>query len=248
MFTKIISALLFLLVKGENMKIIGIIGGMGPAATLDLYSKIVALTPANKDQDHIHVIIDSYAQIEDRTAFIENRGENPLPKLCEAAIRLEKAGADALIMPCNTAHYFVDDILKKVNIPLIHIVEATAKAVKTRHPKAKKIGLLATSGTKKAGVYSKVLMGYGFELIELPENVEKDVMACIYSGVKAGKIQEYAPLFQKSVDETERLGADVLIAGCTEIPLLMPYIKSSKPIVDATLELAKAAVKFATGK
>lgn len=230
------------------MKTIGIIGGMGPAATIDLYSKIVALTPAMRDQDHIHVIIDSYAQIEDRTAFIENRGVNPLPKLCEAATRLEKAGAEALIMPCNTAHYFAEDILKMVNIPLIHIVESTAKAIKKNHPEAKKIGLLATSGTKKAGVYSKILNEYGFELVELPENVEKNIMTCIYSGVKAGKIKEYAPIFQKCVEEVERQGADVMIAGCTEIPLLMPYIKSKKPIVDATLELAKAAVEFATKK
>ena len=92
------------------MKIIGIIGGMGPAATIDLYKKIVENTPAEKDQEHIHVIIDSYPQIEDRTEYILYGGKNPAPRLIESAKRLESAGADALIMPCNTAHYFAKDI------------------------------------------------------------------------------------------------------------------------------------------
>lgn len=237
-----------LFISGDDMKTIGIIGGMGPAATIDLYSKIVSLTPASKDQEHIHIIIDGYAQIEDRTAFIEKRGPSPLPRLAESAIRLEKAGADALIMPCNTAHYFADDIVKNVKIPLIHIVKSTAEALKKDHPKAKNIGLLATTGTKKAGVYSKVLTEYGFSIIQLPANIEADIMDCIYLGVKAGKTKEYAALFQKCVDEVEKLGADVMIAGCTEIPLLVPHVKSKKPIVDATMELAKAAVDFALKK
>lgn len=230
------------------MKIIGIIGGMGPAATIDLYKKIVENTPAEKDQEHIHVIIDSYPQIEDRTEYILYGGKNPAPRLIESAKRLEAAGADALIMPCNTAHYFAKDIENIVNIPLIHIVKCSAEAVKNNYPKTKKIGLIATKGTIKAKIYNNILKDYGFETLTLPEKIENNIMDCIYKGVKAGKTEEYSRLFQQCIDEIADLGADLLIAGCTEIPLLMPYVKTKLPVIDATYELASAAVKFALDK
>ncbi len=230
------------------MKTLGIIGGMGPAATIDLYKKIVEQTPAEKDQDHIHVIIDSYPQIEDRTAYILHGGKNPAPKLIESAKRLEAAGADALIMPCNTAHYFAKDIENAVYIPLIHIVKCSAEAIKKQYPYTKKIGLIATTGTVKAGVYRDILKMYDLETIELPEHIENNIMECIYKGVKAGRTEEYSKLFQQCVDEIADLGAELLIEGCTEIPLLMPYIKTNLPAIDATYELAKAAVKYALTK
>ena len=230
------------------MKTIGIIGGMGPAATIDLYKKIVDQTPAEKDQEHIHVIIDSYPQIEDRTGYILHGGINPAPRLVESAKRLEAAGVDALIMPCNTAHYFEKDMESEVNITLIHIVKCSAEAIKKNYPETKKIGLIATTGTIKAGVYGNILKEYGFETLELPEKIENNIMDCIYKGVKAGKTEEYSSLFQQSVDEITSLGADLLIEGCTEIPLLMPYVKTKLPAIDATYELACAAVKFALDK
>ena len=183
------------------MKTIGIIGGMGPLATIDLYEKITFNTKAEKDQDHIHIIIDSYPQIEDRTAYILHGGKNPKDKLIESAKRLENAGADALIMPCNTAHFFAKDIEKEVSIPLIHIVKSTAEAIKNKYPKANKIGLIATTGTLKSGVYANILKDYGYDIIELDEKLENDIMDCIYKGVKAGKTEEYVVLFQKCVDK-----------------------------------------------
>ncbi len=230
------------------MKTLGIIGGMGPAATIDLYKKIVEQTPAEKDQDHIHVIIDSYPQIEDRTSYILHGGKSPAPKLIESAKRLEAAGADALIMPCNTAHYFAKDIEKAVYIPLIHIVKCSAEAIKKKYPYVRKIGLIATTGTIKAGVYGDILKNYDLETITLNEELENNIMDCIYKGVKAGKTEEYSKLFQKCVDDIASLGAELLIAGCTEIPLLMPYIKTNLPVIDATYELASAAVKYALNK
>lgn len=230
------------------MKTLGIIGGMGPAATIDLYKKIVEQTPAEKDQDHIHVIIDSYPQIEDRTSYILHGGKSPAPKLIESAKRLEAAGADALIMPCNTAHYFAKDIEKAVYIPLIHIVKCSAEAIKKKYPYVRKIGLIATTGTIKAGVYGDILKNYDLETITLNEELENNIMDCIYKGVKAGKTEEYSKLFQKCVDDIASLGAELLIAGCTEIPLLMPYVKTNLPVIDATYELASAAVKYALNK
>ena len=183
-------------------------------------------------------------------------GKNPKDKLIESAKRLENAGADALIMPCNTAHFFANDIEKEVGIPLIHIVKSAAEAIKNKYPNAKKnkypnakkTGLIATTGTIKSGVYANILKDYGYDIIELDEKLENNIMDCIYKGVKAGKTEEYVTLFQECVDKITDMGADVLIAGCTEIPILVPHIKSKLPVIDATLELALAAVNFALPK
>ena len=139
------------------MKTLGIIGGMGPLATIDLYKKITDLTPAKCDQDHIHIIIDSYPQIEDRTKFIVDNEKSPLEKLKKSAILLEKAGADALIMPCNTAHYFAKDIIETVSIPLIHIVDSAVNSIKSNYPKAKNIALFLafTNATQARKRYSQ---------------------------------------------------------------------------------------------
>ncbi len=226
------------------MKTIGIIGGMGPLATIDLYKKIVDNTKAEKDQDHIHVIIDSYPQIEDRTAYILHGGKNPAEKLIESARRLEKAGADALIMPCNTAHYFTDIIENKVDIPLISIIKSTVNAIKEKYPNVKNIGLIATEGTIKSEVYHKELKANGYNMVEVSEDTENNIMDSIYKGVKAGKTEEYVDIFQKCVDEIVNNGAELLIAGCTEIPILIPYIKTNVKVVDATEELALAVIKY----
>ena len=151
-------------------------------------------------------------------------------------------------MPCNTAHYFAKDIEKAVYIPLIHIVKCSAEAIKKKYPYVRKIGLIATTGTIKAGVYGDILKIYDLETITLNEELENNIMDCIYKGVKAGKTEEYSKLFQKCVDDIASLGAELLIAGCTEIPLLMPYIKTNLPVIDATYELASAAVKYALNK
>ncbi len=230
------------------MKTLGIIGGMGPLATIDLYKKITDLTPAKCDQDHIHIIIDSYPQIEDRTKFIVDNEKSPLEKLKKSAILLEEAGADALIMPCNTAHYFAKDIIETVSIPLIHIVDSAVNSIKSNYPKAKNIALFATTGTKKGRIYENILIDNGYNVVNFNQDFDKKIMACIYDGVKAGKIEEYIPLFNECEKEAENLKADIIIAACTEIPLLIPYSRGNIAFIDATYELAKSAVKFALGK
>jgi aspartate racemase len=124
-------------------KIIGIIGGMGPEATLDLYRRIIENTPARVDQDHIHVIIDSNPKIPDRTSAILSGGENPTTALCETARNLEKAGADFLIMPCNSAHMFLKEFQNCVKIPFLSIVDETIHTLLEAVPDVKCIGLLA---------------------------------------------------------------------------------------------------------
>lgn len=230
--------------KKLNMKSVGIIGGMGPGATLDLFQKVVDLTPAKQDQDHLHLMIDNFPQIPDRTAFLMGEGKDPLPYLLEAAERLEQSGVDALCMPCNTAHYFVEDIRSQTDIPFISIIESTIDKIRNSHPEASKIGLMATRGTTDAGIYHKALESAGLEVLPLSETFMSEVMEVIYT-VKAGSLKETVAQFNCCVQQLIDAGADVLIAGCTEIPLLLPHLNQSVAFVDPTLALAEKIVQFA---
>jgi len=129
----------------RQKRVIGILGGMGPAATLALYERILALTSAECDQDHLHVIIDSNPKIPDRTAAILGDGESPLPAMIEGARTLERAGANVLVIPCNTAHHWLADLQKAVSIPIIDMINETASLIAAHRPLLRKIGLLATA-------------------------------------------------------------------------------------------------------
>ncbi len=220
---------------------------MGPGATLDLFQKIIALTPAQQDQDHLHLIIDNFPQIPDRTSYIVGGGENPLPYLLMSAKRLEQSGVKALCMPCNTAHYFVEAIRDKIAIPFISIIESTVEKIKSDYPDARKIGLMATRGTYEARIYHDVLSAAGLEILPLSEAFKDQIMEVIYT-VKAGQLTEKLELFNQCIDLMKDAGADVLIAGCTEIPLLLPHIDSPVPFVDPTLALAENIVNFIKGE
>ncbi|MDP8079242.1 aspartate/glutamate racemase family protein [Phocoenobacter skyensis] len=226
-------------------KRLGIMGGMGPMATVDLYSKIIALTPASYDQEHIPVVIDSFPQIEDRTAYILEQGETPLPKMLESATRLKQAGAEALLIACNTAHYFAESIQQQIDIPIISIIDATIAELESCNQKSnklKKIAVLATNGTIKSQLYQTKLTLSGFEVVNLSPSQQKILMDCIYLGAKANKVTEYQDDFQTLIDSIE---ADAYIAACTEIPLFTPHLKGGYCVIDATLALAKKAVIFA---
>ena len=226
-------------------KIIGILGGMGPEATTDLFYKIIKLTPAGKDQDHLRVIIDNNPKIPDRTAAILGKGEDPLPALRETARNLEKAGADFIIIPCNTAHYFLPSIQESVKIPLLNIIEETAKETQKKIPSIKKVGLLASIGTYKTEIYSQHFKKFNIEVISPEEKDKEKVMKVIYA-VKTGDLSEeikknITSIAQKLIDK----GAEAVIAGCTEIPLILKEGDVSVPIIDPTQALAEAAVQKA---
>ncbi len=228
-------------------KTIGIIGGMGPEATLDLCSRIIKHTPAQKDQDHIHLIIDNYPQIPDRTAFILGKGENPLPYILKSVDLLVNCGVDALCMPCNTAHYFVEDIRKHSSTPFISIIESVLKEVRNNYSEVKNIGLLATRGVIVGRVYHQVFENDGFKIVTPSESVEDVVMDVIYS-VKAGTGREKVYDLQMCIDSLKEKGCELIIAGCTEIPILLPFVELPVPVVDSTLSLAKEVVSFAFKK
>jgi aspartate racemase len=226
-------------------KIIGILGGMGPEATIDLFYKIVKFTPAEKDQDHLRIIIDNNPKIPDRTAAILKKGEDPLPALQETARNLEKAGADFIIIPCNTAHSFLSSIQKSVKIPVLNMIEEAAKETQQRTSHIKKVGLLATIGIYKTEIYHRYFDKFNIEVISPEEKDKEEAMKVIYA-VKAGDLSEEVKkniiqIAQKLIDK----GAEAIIAGCTEIPLILKEGDISVPIIDPTQVLAKIAIRKA---
>ena len=226
-------------------KIIGILGGMGPEATIDLFYKIIKSTPAEKDQDHLRIIIDNNPKIPDRTTAILGKGEDPLPALQETARNLEKAGADFIIIPCNTAHYYISQIQESVNIPILNMIEETAKETQKKVPSIKKIGLLASMGTYKTEIYHQHFKKFNIEVISPEEKDKEEVMKVIYA-VKAGDLSEKVKkniiqIAQKLIDK----GAEAIIAGCTEIPLILKEGDVPVPLIDPTKVLAEIAIQKA---
>ena len=226
-------------------KSIGILGGMGPLATADLFRRIVLLTDAARDNDHIRIYIDDNASIPDRTAAILSGGADPLPAMTDSLRKLEACGADCIIMPCNTAHYFLPRLQALTKVPFLSMLEATAKACAARFPGGT-AAVLATKGTLSAGLYQAALEQEGVSCL-LPNDAEQDaLMRVIYDGVKAGKGPEsYRADMESVVEALTARGAGYLILGCTELPLAAQALALDAPVVDPTEELAKAAIRFA---
>lgn len=224
------------------MKLVGIIGGMGPLATIDLYKKVVFLTNAKSDQENIPLIIDNNTLIPDRTAYILGAKEDPFAELLKSAKRLKQSGCDAFCMACNTAHFFADRLVEQSGLPILHITKITVNAIKKEYKNVKKVAVLSTIGTQKARIYDNELKKNGFLTADISQIAMKKLMSCIYDGAKAGKIEDFVPKFKEILNEID---ADIYIAACTEIPLFLPYIGDDKIIIDATNELAKEIIRFA---
>jgi aspartate racemase len=228
----------------NSFKTIGIIGGMGPMATYDLGMKILDNTVSTCDQDNVPLLIDCNTRIADRTKAILCGGADPVPELKKSAKRLEEAGADAIVISCNTAHYFYDSICEDIDIPVIHMPRETAKQLAEKG--VKKAGILATDGTCKAGIYGKALEEAGIEALYPSEEKQKAIMSLIYDHVKAGLMDFSDVDIEGIVSEMQQKGAEILILGCTELPIVFDSIGGAAlPAIDPTVALARAAVSFA---
>lgn len=227
-------------------KIIGIIGGMGPAATADLFNKIIVSTKAASDQEHLHVIIDSNTDIPDRTEALIHGGEDPTEQLTLSARRLQSAGAELIVMPCNTAHGFYDAVCAAVDIPVLHMIRLTAQELVCEDIKC--AGLLATDGTVQSGIYERCFEGSGIELLTPSPAAQAAVMDLTYHGVKAGRRDFDTSDFKKAAQELLDRGAQTLILGCTELPPAFEMYDLHYRHIDPTLVLARAAVLAAGGE
>lgn len=224
-------------------RIIGILGGMGPEATVELLRRLLAATPAECDQDHIHVLIDSNPKIPDRTAAILKGGESPLPMMIEGARNLERAGAHFLVIPCNTAHYWLSDLEKAVSIPIIDMIGETASLITAYRPPLRKIGLLATAGTLHTDLYQNALRKERVEVLTPPTKEEHQIMNAIHR-IKAGDHtvkDDVVAVAHHLMDE----GAEGIILGCTELSLVVEEGDLPCPLFDPLSILARLAVQRA---
>ena len=225
-------------------KSIGILGGMGPLATADLFQKIVLLTDAEKDNDHIRIFIDNNSAIPDRTAAILNGGADPVPEMEKALRSLERCGADCIVMPCNTAHYFLPRLQAMTQIPFLSILDATARACTAKFP-GKTAAILGTTGTLSANLYQSALAAEGVSCLVPNDDQQAALMRVIYEGVKAGRSPEtYGSDLLRVIDELTVQGADFFILGCTELPLAAAALSLTVPMIDPTEELARSAIRY----
>lgn len=224
-------------------KTLGIIGGMGPLATADLFKKIVLLTDVQTDQEHLHILIDNNTSIPDRTAYILGSGEEPRKQLIHSAKKLENMGAEYLIMPCNTAHYFYEDIVKEINIPFLNMIEETAMFIKNNFPNIHKAGLLATDGTCISGIYDQYFHKFQISLVKPNQTKQSYIMNLIYS-IKSGKKDISLDGFYETVEDLKQNGAEIVILGCTELSSAHELYQFKGDFVDPLEIIAKSAIRF----
>lgn len=231
--------------KEAGERTIGIIGGMGPAATVELMSRIIRKTPAEDDRDHVRLLVDSNPKVPSRiAAILEKTGTDPTPTLVAMAKGLEAAGAGLLVMPCNTAHHYHVAIAAAVNIPFISIVDVAVEHLRRNAPHARRIGLLASPAVQQTGVYDAALARAGFTPAYPDERVAarlltiiKDVKAGDAGTAQAAALEEAALVFADSVD--------AMLVACTELSILPPPDLGAKPLFDTLDLLAAAAIEAA---
>ena len=222
-------------------KTVGVMGGMGPEATVDFLSRVIRATPAEKDQDHLRILVDNNPHVPNRQEALLRDGEDPGPALAAMARGLEAAGADLLVMPCNTAHAFREAIEDAVRIPLVSIIEVTVDACGD----AEVVGVLATDGCLASGVFQEALAERGKRVV-LPDEAETSALMRLITRIKAGDAgPDLAAGMRGLAEALVARGAGVVIAGCTEIPLVLRADMLDVPLVSSTDALARATVAIA---
>jgi len=226
-------------------KVVGILGGMGPEATADFFAKVIALTPAKRDQDHLRIIINNNPKIPDRTEAILAKDEALFPILVETAKSLERAGVDFIVIPCNTVHYFYEDLIREVSIPILHMIREVVYVVKAFLPRCKRLGLIATTGTITSNLYQKEFLKVGVEVIVPDPQCQAKVMDAILR-IKAGQEKDRArEELVKAANLLIERKVQALILGCTEVPLVFKPGDFPVPVFDSSQVLAESTVKFA---
>ena len=228
---------------------VGVVGGVGPLATAYFLNHVVRLTVAERDQDHVDMVVLNHVTIPDRTDFVLGRSEqDPGPVLARDARRLEEFGADFIVMPCNTAHYFTQQVLDAISVPFVSIIATTVDAVRDRVPGLRAVGLLATSGTSSSGVYQDAFDAHGVATLVPDEADQAVVTSIIYDQVKAGRPADLEALRGVVARLVER-GAQAVILGCTELSVVaVDHGLLDEPLfVDSTDQLARATIRRAGG-
>ncbi len=229
-------------------RIAGVMGGMGPDATLDFMAKVIALTDSDRDQDHVHMIVDQDPTVPNRQVAISSGIDNVSPRLAEMARRLESAGAEFLVMVCNTAHVFMADALAAISIPFISIIGETVDEIGRVCPGAQKVGLMATDGCLDTNIYQDAVAASGRSAV-VPDSANMKELMNLINSIKAGNQGEEVRQGMETVARAlVDAGAEVIVAGCTEIPIVFEGNGFPVPVVASTNVLARRTVEFAMGR
>ncbi|HEY9053300.1 MAG TPA: amino acid racemase [Rectinemataceae bacterium] len=228
----------------KTRKTIGVLGGMGPEATAMFFSKLVEADTAGRDQDHIHIVVECDPSIPDRTAHLVSGGADPLPAMIRSTERLEAAGAEICGIPCMTAHAFLPRLRAATRLRFVSALEVLAERLDSEHPSIRKLGILATLGSRQARIYEDNLPG--FEILwPSAEEHSSLVMEAIYGkeGIKAGNRGEKPKaLLLQAAESLRRTGAQAIVAGCTEVPLAISQEDLDVLFLDPMDILARALV------
>lgn len=236
------------LVNGQT---VGVLGGMGPVATADFLARIIAATPAERDQDHLHVLVDCNPQVPDRSAFLRAEGPDPRPSLVATAKGLEQAGASFLVMACNTAHAFAEDIRAAVAIPLVDWPAVVADAVSMAG--VTRVGILASTGTIDANVYRIPLEARGVRSVVPTPSRQAQVMRAIYGPEGVKRLGADSPVARRDLlagaEDVVGQGAAAVILACTEFSALraLGALEVQVPVFDASEIVARHVVSLALG-
>jgi aspartate racemase len=233
-------------VSRKTLKTIGVLGGMGPEAGVHFLDQITRLCLAGRDQDHPPVVLYSLPQVPDRTEAILRGGPDPVPALRRGLAVLRRAGADFAVISCISAHYFLPRLVPRSPLPILDLVEATLAEIQALEPRPKAIGLLATTGTVRSGLVSGRFEAAGIRVIVPPATGQARVMSAIYGkkGVKAGVTA--GPPWETLLEvagELVRAGAQAILAGCTEVPLVLRPGDLAVPLLDPLVIGARAAIR-----
>jgi len=223
-------------------RVVGIIGGMGPEATVELMRRVTARTRAEDDADHVHLLVESNPKIPSRIAhLLEGTGDDPLPEILRIARNLQGAGAEALAMPCNTAHHYAQEIQAAVSIPLLHMVKLTVARIAAASSAAS-VGLLASSAVLRVGVYAREFAAQGLEGV-LPRR--QDELMALIRGVKRG--ESGAPAAQRLAEIGAELAeqCEIALIACSELSLISAHLANRTRVLDSLDVLADAVVEFA---
>jgi aspartate racemase len=229
------------------MKRLGILGGMGPAASAEFVNRLIQQTPANCDQEHIPFVLWNEPRTPDRSISMRAGNDDPLPYLKEGILSLKSVGCDYIVIPCNSAHYWYDE-MNKLGIPILHIVDSVVDELKCLDIDNQTIGVMGTQGTIEYGIYQNHLENQGWKCI-VPDKAEMDyfVQPAIHF-IKAGNMVEANCLLVKVIDSLISRGASAVVLGCTELPLAVRELEqNSIPLVNSIDSLVKKAIVASKG-
>ena len=222
-------------------KTLGILGGLGPAASVRFYQLITEHTRAHCDKEHLRIVLISDAEIPDRSDYILGKSDDsPLPAMKEDILKLVHAGAELIAIPCNTAHYFFEELSRISPVPVLNIVKETVAL--SKHAGVKKLGIMATTGTIVSGAYQRACEEHGIAYGLPSEAAQKTLMEIIYHAIKTAEKPDSAAFFRVA-DELVHSGCDAIVLGCTELSLIPTGGADSRyRFIDSLLVLAAKSI------